>query len=303
MSFRITQGSTSRTTLSDINRNLKKLQEIQEKLSSGKQINRPSDDPSGTGKVLGLKTEELQFQQFSDNTETAKEQITYTSNTLEGIQEILSRVKTLTVQANSDTLGQSDRNIIASELDQLLESVLQLTNTDNNGRYIFSGTKTHTESFSAVRNSNGRVSSVSYNGNSEEIKYQIGPNTYLQVNTPGGKVFQDNGVFSTLISLRDALSSNTFDSVTFSGLMNTLDTATDSLSTEITKIGAKTNRLELTANSLKNTQIAVKELISYTEDADTASLIMDLQNQQNVLQSSLQTGARLIQTTLLDFLR
>ena len=303
MPFRITQESLSRTTLSNIKLNYKKMQEIQEKLSSGKQINRPSDDPSGARKVLGLRTEDLQVQQFLDNTETAKEQINYTSNTLESIQEIFTKIKGLTIQAGNDTLGQSDRKIIANELDELLESVLQNANTDNNGRYIFSGTETLTSAFTATRDSNGNISSVSYNGNNEEIKYQIGPDTFIQVNLPGGKLFQDNKAFSTLVSLRDSLKASTFDSTAFSNLRNTLDTATNALSTEITRFGAKANRLEITTNSLENSQTALKELISYTEDADIASLIMNLKHQENVLQSSLQTGAKIIQPTLLDFLR
>ena len=303
MPFRVTQESLSRTTLSNIKLNYKKMQEIQEKLSSGKQINRPSDDPSGTRKVLGLRAEELQVQQFLDNTETAKEQINYTSNTLESIQEIFTKIKGLTIQAGNDTLGQSDRNIIANELDELLESVLQNANTDNNGRYIFSGTKTLTSAFTATRDSNGNISSVSYNGNNEEIKYQIGPNTFIQINLPGGKLFQDNKAFSTLISLRDSLNASTFDSIAFSNLRTTMEAATDAISTEITKFGAKANRLEMTTNSLENSQAALKELISYTEDADVASLIMDLKHQENVLQSSLKTGAMVIQSTLLDFLR
>jgi len=303
MPFRVTQESLNRTTLSNINLNYKKMQEIQEKLSSGKQINRPSDDPSGARKVLGLRAEELQVQQFLDNTETAKEQINYTSNTLESIQELFLKIKNLAIQAGNDTLGQSDRNIIANELDELLESVLQNANTDNNGRYIFSGTKTLTSAFTATRDSNGNISSVSYNGNNEEIKYQIGPDTFIQVNLPGGKLFQDNKAFSTLVSLRDSLKASTFDPTAFSNLRNTLDTATNALSTEITRFGAKANRLEMTTNSLGNSQTALKELISYTEDADIASLIMDLKHQENVLQSSLKTGAMVIQPTLLDFLR
>ena len=303
MPFRVTQESLSRTTLSNIRLNYKKMQETQEKLSSGKQINRPSDDPSGTRKVLGLKSEEFQVQQFLDNTETAKEQINFTSNTLESIQDVFSKIKELTIQASNDTLGQSERKTIAGELDELMESVLQFANIDNDGRYIFSGTKTHTQAFTATRDSSGTISSVSYSGNNEEIKFQIGPSTFIQVNLPGGKLFQDNKVFSTLISLRDNLKAGTFDSSAFSSLRSDLNTATDALSTEITKYGAKANRLELTANSLDNSQAALKELISYTEDADMTSLILDLQNQENVLQSSLQTGAKIIQPTLLDFLR
>src|SRR3972149_4042159 len=303
MPFRITQESLSRTTLSNIKLNYKKMQEIQEKLSSGKQINRPSDDPSGTRKVLGLRAEDLQIQQFLDNTETAKEQINYTSNTLESIQEIFTKIQQLAIQASDDTLGQSDRKITANELNELLESVLQNANTDNNGRYIFSGTKTLTSAFTATRDSDGNILSVSYNGNNEEIKYQIGPGTFIQIHLPGGKLFQDNKAFSTLISLRDALKASTFDSAAFSNLRNTFDTTTNALSTEITKFGAKANRLEMTTNSLENSQTALKELISYTEDADVASLIMDLKHQENVLQSSLKTGAMVIQPTLLDFLR
>ena len=303
MPFRIAQESLNRTALSNINLNYKKIQETQEKLSSGKRINRPSDDPSGTRKVLGLKAEESQVQQFLDNTETAKEQINFTSNTLESIQDIFSKIKELTIQASNDTLGQSERKIISGELDELLESVLQNANTDNNGRYIFSGTQTLTSAFTATRDSNGNISSVSYNGNNEEIKYQIGPNTFIQVNLPGGKLFQDNKAFSTLISLRDSLNASTFDSIAFSNLRTTMEAATDAISTEITKFGAKANRLEMTTNSLENSQAALKELISYTEDADVASLIMDLKHQENVLQSSLKTGAMVIQSTLLDFLR
>jgi|SRR3972149_1539936 len=303
MPFRISQESLTRTTLSNINLNYKKMQETQEKLSSGKQINRPSDDPSGTRKVLGLRTEELQLQQFLDNTATAKEQINITSGTLESTEELFAKIKELTVQANNDTLGRSERETIANELDELTESVLQYANTENNGRYIFSGTKTLTAAFTATRDSSGNILSVSYNGNNEEIKYQIGANSFIQVNLPGGKLFQDNKTFSTLISLRDALKATTFDSAAFSNLRTTLETATDALSTEITKNGAKANRLDLTTYSLESSQTALKELISNTEDADVASLIMDLKHQESVLQSSLKTGAMVIQQTLLDFLR
>lgn len=279
------------------------MQETQEKLSSGKKINRPSDDPSGTRKVLGLKTEDFQVQQYLDNTAFAKEQINYTFNSLESVQNILSNVNELAIQAGNDTLGPSERKVISGQLDELMESVLQYANSDNDGRYIFSGTKTHTPAISATRDSSGNISSVSYDGNNEEIKYQIGPNTFIQTNLPGGKLFQDNNIFSTLISMRDALKAGTFNSTTFSGLKSTLETAMDALSTESTKFGAKVNRLDLTANRLESSQTALKELVSYSEDADVASLIMDLKRQENVLQSSLQVGAKVIQPSLLDFLR
>lgn len=304
MSVRITQQSINRSTLSDITLNLKKMQDIQEKLSSGKQINRPSDDPSATRKILGLKTEDLQIQQFLNNAAIAKENINYTSDALDGIHELLAKVKSLAVQAGSDTLGQPERQIIASEINQLTESVIQFSNTtDGSGRYVFSGTKTQTLAFTATRDSVGNVTSVSYNGNNEAIQYQIGPRTQMQVNLPGGAFFQDNQFFSALISMRDALKSQTFDHDAFLELKKTLDTASDTLSTEITKFGSKLNRLDITTSRLENSQVTLKEMISYTEDVDVAALIMELKHQETVLQSSLDVGGRIIQPTLLNFLR
>ncbi len=304
MSIRITQESVNRSTLTDINSNLRKMQDIQEKLSSGKRVNRPSDDPSATRKILGLKSNSLQLQQFLGNAATARENINYTSDSLNSVQELISKVKELSIQAANDTLGLPERQIIASEINQLTESVIQFSNTtDSSGRYIFSGTKTQTLAFTATRDNVGNITAVSYNGNNEAIQYQIGTRTQMQVNLPGGSFFQDNQFFSTLVSMRDALKAQTFDHDAFLQLKKTLETASNTLSTEVTKFGAKINRLEITTSRLENSQITLKEILSNTEDADTASLIMELKNQETVLQSSLNVGGRILQPTLLSFLR
>lgn len=302
MTTRITQESISRTTLSNIQLNFKKMQDIQEKLSSGKEISRPSDDPSGTRKVLGLKTEVMQMDQYLDNAETAKQQMKFVSNALENIQDVLYKVKELAVQAGNDTLSQDERTVQAAELNQMLETVLQFSNVENDGRYIFSGTKTFSAAFTATY-TNGKMSNVTFNGNNEEIKYQIGSNSYVQTNLPGGPFFEDKKIFSTLISMRDQLESGTFDRSAFSNLRNDLETAINTVSTEVTKFGARQNRIDITINRLEDSKTSAKELISNNEDIDVASMIMQLKNQENVLQSSLQTGAKIIQPTLLDFLR
>ena len=103
--------------------------------------------------------------------------------------------------------------------------------------------------------------------------------------------------------MRDALKAQTFDHDTFLGLKKTLDTASDTLSTEITKFGAKLNRLDITTSRFENSQVIMKEMISYAEDVDMAALIMDLKHQETVLQSSLDVGGRILQPTLLSFLR
>ncbi|MCF6149377.1 MAG: flagellar hook-associated protein FlgL [Candidatus Kuenenia sp.] len=303
MSFRVTQASLSNTTLSNIQQNYKKMQEIQEKLSSGKNINRASDDPVSTRKLLGFKSEENELQQYLDAIKHAKDKIDFIFDALENIQEIMVKIQTKAVQAADGTLGDDERGIIASELDEFMETIIQFSNvTDSDGRYLFSGTKTTTAPFSATRDSSGEITAVSYNGNNETIQYQIGSNTFIQVNQPGGKLFMENSIFDTLLKLRDELKSSNFDTNTFLSYKKDFETANTNVLTGITKFGSKVDRLELTENRIENSKTALKELISYTEDADIAELITDLKNQENVLQAALQTGARVIQPTLLDFI-
>ncbi|MBM4054185.1 MAG: flagellar hook-associated protein 3 [Planctomycetes bacterium] len=303
MSFRVTQASLSNTTLSNIQLNYKKMQEIQEKLSSGKRINRASDDPVSTKKLLGFKSEENELQQYLDSIKQAKDKIEFIFDALENIQDIMVKIQTKTVQAADGTLGEDERGIIASELDEFMETIIQFSNiTDSNGRYLFSGTKTTTSPFGATRDSSGEITAVDYNGNNETIQYKVGSNTFIQVNQPGGTLFKENGIFETLINLRDELKSSNFNSSTFLSYKKDFETANTTILTEITKFGSKVDRLELTENRIENSKTALKELISYTEDADIAELITDLKNQENVLQSALQTGARIIQPTLLDFI-
>lgn len=303
MSFRVTQASLSNTTLSNIQLNYKKMQGIQEKLSSGKQINRASDDPVSTRKLLGFKSGENELQQYLDAIKHARDKINFIFDALENIQDIMVKVQTKTVQAADGTLGENERGIIASEIDELMETIIQFSNiTDSNGRYLFSGTKTLTAPFSATRDSSGEITAVNYDGNNETIQYQIGSNTFMQVNQPGGKLFMENGIFENLINLRDELKKSDFDTNDFLSQKKNFETANNNVLTEITKFGAKVDRLAITENRIENSKTALKELISYTEDADLASLITELKNQENVLQAALQTGARIIQPSLLDFI-
>ena len=303
MSFRVTQASLSNTTLSNIQLNYKKMQGIQEKLSSGKQINRASDDPVSTRKLLGFKSGENELQQYLDAIKQGRDKINFIFDALENIQDIMVKIQTKTVQAADGTLGDNERGIIASEIDELMETIIQFSNiTDSNGRYLFSGTKTLTAPFSATRDSSGEITAVNYDGNNETIQYQIGSNTFIQVNQPGRKLFTENGIFENLIKLRDELKKNDFDTNTFLSHKKDFETANNNVLTEITKFGAKVDRLAITENRIENLKTALKELISYTEDADLASLITELKNQENVLQASLQTGARIIQPSLLDFI-
>ncbi|AOT70028.1 flagellar hook-associated protein FlgL [Geosporobacter ferrireducens] len=88
-----------------------------------------------------------------------------------------------------------------------------------------------------------------------------------------------------------------------SAMLDDLDKNLENILGKLSGIGAKTNRLELDQSRLEDTIINLKKLLSKAEDVDMAETIMNFKMEENVYRSALSVGARIIQPTLLDFLR
>ena len=144
MSTRITNSMISRSVLNDLNEVSQRLSKTQQRMSSGKQITRPSDDPYGTSRALSLRTDIAGTQQYQRNVGEATAWQSVTDSALSKITEAVQRARDLAVQGASDSAGQAARNAAAAEIDQLIESVKQEANASYGGRYVFSGTKTDT---------------------------------------------------------------------------------------------------------------------------------------------------------------
>ncbi len=307
MPSKVTQDTLIRNTYLNLQRSAERLQTLQEQLSSGKRINRFSDDPSGARKTLFLHSESKQLEQFSANVREAKEALTFSSSVLDDIAGAISRIKDLGLQASDSSITQKERSTIAVEVNELLESLLASSNSTRLGKYIFSGTETDTRAFDAVRSADGKITDVQYKGNREAIKYQIGPGINTQVNRTGDEIFQDNNIFSNLIALRDTLENKNnlpqheqIQAISNqTGLVENMHT---NILNEAATLGGKTRRLELTENRLRDAQLAVESLRSDFEDTDTTDVVLKLKNEENLFQAALSSGARVIQPSLLDFL-
>jgi flagellar hook-associated protein 3 FlgL len=304
MSSRITNQMISRSVLSDLNEVSQRLSKTQQRMSSGKQITRASDDPYGTSRALTLRGDVAGTQQYQRNVSEAVAWQSVTDSALSKITESLHRAHELTIQGASDSAGPAARAAAAAEIDQLIEAVKQEGNASYGGRFVFSGTATSTRPY-AIGGSDV------YAGDSGTVAREIGPGVSVQVNVLGSAVLgsgqgaADGKLLNVLRDISDHLKSGTTADANLlrSTDLARLDTNLDLISQARATVGATTNRLESADGRLQELEESTTKLLSDVEDADMAKTYVDFSMQQSVYQSALRAGGNIVQQSLLDFLR
>jgi flagellar hook-associated protein 3 FlgL len=304
MSTRITNQMISRSVLADLNDVSTRLSKTQQRMSSGKQITRASDDPYGTSRALTLRSDVAATQQYQRNVGEAVAWQDVTDAALSKITDSVQRAHELAIQGASDAAGPAARKAAAAEIDQLIESVKQEANASFGGRYVFSGTSTNVRPY-AVGGAD------TYAGDAGTVAREIGPGVSVQVNVLGsdvlgnGQAAADGKLLNVLRDISAHLKSgtvadaNTLRSTDLQGL----DANLDAIGTVRATVGATTNRLETADSRLQQVEESTTKLLSDVEDADMAKTYVDFSMQQSVYQSALRAGANIVQQSLLDFLR
>lgn len=299
MSDRITQSMLSTSLLADLQNITSKLSQTQNKLSSGKEIQKPSDDPFGTARALQFRADLAANRQYQANVGEAAAWQNATDLSLGEISDLSQRARDLLVQGANDTIGASGRTSIATEIDQIIESIKSTGNTTYAGRYIFSGSKTTTAPYTPG-------GADAYLGDAATISREIGPNVQVPLNVDGASVIGDGATAGSLLATLRKISTDlkANDSAALqSGDLTALDSAIDGITVARATVGARTNRLDTALSRLQQTEQTTTELLSNTEDADMAKTLVDLSQQSAVYQAALKAGAQIVQPSLMDFLR
>ncbi|MGI6143945.1 MAG: flagellar hook-associated protein FlgL [bacterium] len=294
--MRVTNSMLINNFLRNLNNNLARLERTQNRLATGKRISRPSDDPSGLAYSMGLRANLAALERYEKNVDTAQSWLEATDSALDSATNILHRAKELAVYGASETLDEQSREALAEEVGQLLEEMRQVANTNFAGRYIFAGNKTLEEPYPSSTD-------FSYMGTETERQVEIGVNIVIPYSVTGDRVFGDGdtGILKTLQELQGALDGT--GELAPGDLLDDLDAGLDHILSIRAEVGARVNRLELVNNRLEDTHFSYTRLLSETENADIAETIIELKAQENVYLASLGAGARIIQPSLLDFLR
>ncbi len=275
------------------------LKKISEKISTGQNINRPSDDPLGLVDAMGLKTALSQVGQYQRSITNGQSWLNLGESVLGQSLDLVSRAQEIAVQMASDTQDATTRANAATEVGHLLDQVIALGNTELGGSYIFAGYKTHTTPFSKV--TSGGIETAQYAGDTNNFEIPIGKDETLAIGKNGQTVFMDSGLFDTLGSLKKALEDN--DGDTIRQQLDQLKVAENHLSDQIADVGAKANRLGTKQEILSSLNLQIEDQLSQAQDADYARLTVDLNEKQLVYQAALMASAKISQLSLMDYLR
>ncbi len=303
--------------MTNLNKNMRRMSKLQEQYQSGKLFQLPSDNPVGVSKSLKLYTDKSKIEQYKTNLRDAIAWMNTTEDALAQIGEVMKRTNELTVKASNSTQADEDLQAISEEIKELKNQIVQAANTTHAGRHVFSGYKTD----KPLLDENGKYK---FELSSTEIStYNVGVSENIEVNTVGIKVFgMDNTVDDT--ENYNATSINSGDTAyvikVFDDLIGALENdppQLDKVRGSIEKvegilkntlqvraeIGAKTNRLDMTEKRLESDAINFTRLLSENEDADLSEIIMNFKMAESVYLASMSAGARIIQPSLIDFLR
>lgn len=304
-SIRVTQQILINRALNNLSDQSRRILDLQEQLSTGLAVNRPSDNPLAMRRAVNARAEITKNEQYLTNITSISPFQVETETTIMTVVNIVQRANELALQGTSGTNAQTQRDQIAIEINQLLESALVQSNHITNGRYIFGGTRTQSPPFAATRNAAGEIDAVSFTGNNERIEVEVSDGVRISVNETGSDVFLQTisgttDLFQTLIDLRDNLRTGNINALT--SQMTELGKARDQLVIAATRVGATQNRFEQIDANLRDISQQLELVYSDNIDADFAEVIIKLNAQSNAFQAALTAAARVIQPSLLDYI-
>jgi len=394
---------------------MERYSNLQEQMSTGKRINKPSDSPGEMPQVISYRTKVKDIDQYTGNINYGLSWLSIADNSLSNVASLLNSAKSIALGQSNATADDQTRRSAARQIDSILNQIVQISGTKHGNRYLFSGHKTNVVPFEKMQVEGKTV--VKYNGDDGAIYVPISSDINVQVNKSGKDIFGDpettiegsnvnattspittstllssfnseagvsagsflitNGnqtatisvtatgsetigdvldainnagvnvtatindagtgidiksnfsgatltiedvgssttaqelgitgvaksqdVFGVLIRLKEALLSG--DTVELGSVSGLIDSALDEVLQAWVDIGSKEQRFELTRDRLGSEQMNYSELLSDTEDADLAELVVNLSREQSLYQGLLKVTAGMLQPSLLDFLR
>lgn len=328
--MRVTENSNFESVREGIRKSREKMQDLQSQAASTKKINAPSDDPISTAKILETRTTKLNAEQYLMNSRLAESYLENTDHALSELSELVGRAKDIALsQASGASSNEDSRLGVAEEVKQLFQQALATANRRIGDRYLFSGYKTDRP---AVDNEGA------YKGDDGQVMVEVAKGVFLTTNTSGAEAFntkvqadQENGMpttygrglasvqedmdgaegmpgkpenvnlFEELKALRIGLLSGNLE--TIRSTLERFDSLQSKLISERTKIGARIAGLQSTIQSNEKQNVTNSQLTSLLEDADMVQVVSDMAKEEAVFKSALQTSQKLLQPTLMDFLK
>jgi flagellar hook-associated protein 3 FlgL len=307
MSTRITTSMVQRNVLSDLNAVSERLTRAQMKAASGREISRPSDDPFNASRAMALRQDVAASDQHTRNVQDAQGWQEASEQSMGSMTDSLQRARDLIVQGASDSADQTARDAVAAELKQLIEGIKQDANATYRGNYIFSGAKTDVPPYVAGPDDVYKGDQAGLDPALPGIIREIGPSVQMTINVVGEEILGSGQGADTklLATLRDAVDhlSPPSNSNALRNDLKGIDANLEKLLEVRARNGARQNRLDSALDRLGQVKQSTVAQLSGVEDADIAKTLIELNSQTAAYQSALRSGAAIVQSSLMDFLR
>lgn len=281
-----------------------KVLKLQQGLGDGRAVRRPSDDPVRTHQSMLFREQIRAGDQYERTLSGTISVLSATESAMQDMQDILADLRALQASASDDSVGAEGRQVIAAQIGDAMELLVSLGNTQYAGRYLFGGRQTLSPPLVVRRTSEGTTESVglSPGGVAGSLKRQVSADVSLTINVTAVDLFgQGAELFSTLGEFRGALLRNDGDAIRSAA--EKLDRAGERVSDATTVIGSLMSRAESLHLQVQQERVSYEDGRSRAEDLDMARAIVDFQSQQVALQAALSSGSRILNLSLLDFLK
>lgn len=290
---RVTHQTVQRSTLGNLQQNLSTMADLQAKMSSGKNINLPSDDPAGASDMLRLRGEQRAQTQFARNADDGNGWLTTVDSALTSSLSTMRRARDLVVQGGNGGLGATSREALAAEVDGLRAALLEQANTSYLGRSVFAGTSDAGVAFRGDYTFTGTPGS--------SVERRVAENTTVRVDADGAAVYGEGA--GSVFALLETVSATLRSGGDVTTHLNALDSRFESMLTQVSGVGARQNRVQDAQSTLLEAQQSTKAQLSAIEDVDLAGIILELQMQEVAYQGALGAAGKVLQPNLMEFLR
>lgn len=342
--MRVTQNMNFDLIRDSIHKTRGRMAELQEEATSGRQLNRPSDDPVGAATILKIRTDKVMAEQFGENVQLAEAYLNNSDHALADLAEIVSRAKEIALSQSSGASATRETRVgVAEEVAQLFKRAVGSANTRIGDRYLFSGFKTDRPAV----NEEGR-----YQGDEGNMLAEISRDVFIPMNLPGLQAFntavessadkrrlmeddennkteevtgrtlasyspdneglaEDGGpnaaqrdnvnIFNELQALRTSLI--TGDLQATRATLERFDALHSNLVAMRSKVGSRVAGLNAAMNTMERQVITNAQLATEIEDADMVATMSNIAQEETVLRNVLSSSEKLVQPTLMDFIR
>lgn len=305
--LRVTSNMMNSQLLLNLNRNARTMNDTQLQLATGRKINKPSDDPVGITYSLRYRADLSANEQYQENVDDATSWLEFNDTVLTQTGDVIQRLRELSVKGASGSNPQEALDSINAEVKQLKEQLIDISNSQFKGKYIFNGQQYDVRPYQFTTGVDGTPDTsgaASITTDKGVLNYTVGESVQLPINITGNDVFggdESDNIFAVIDKISAALTIG--DTAEVSSQLGNIDSRINKMLTVQADVGAKTNRIELMKNRLSDMEVNLTDLQSKTEDGDYAEMLMQSKIQENIYNASLSVGSKIIQSTLVDFIR